>query len=477
MKQTSTLRRRMKPSDDEPHTTKDSEEDIKKTRSIKHFKFTPKVKSVMYMSISMAIHFGGHEFARGPVGSLFTSKDTGFISSAALPLTVGFVSPFSAFVLWTYSKMLNSYGPRLALVRSTLYGSSFLLFVGLALCYITTYYNVSEDDYARNFTKYLLFGAYVFQSANVQFLYTQHWSFVSSIFTPEEGKLWFAPIAGIGSITSTLAAHYVSAMVDVVGLTGLICVAAVIIGSSAFFANLAYRVAAEYGFEPKKNKKKEEEGDKHISSDESIIETSRKLFQRKPILGGLSYEVIFSQCFSSLLNFHFIVKVKETILGDKERAGWTGQQYAWINGVSGVMQFLMLPLLSKKVHERYLWLFMPCFMILLTSFQFYQSDSSLAVVGFTFVSLKTLEYSLRGQCSEIAFARLDYESRFLGKEMINLFANRLGKSAMALSLFLLTTLIEQKSNVDLNEFLIQASSAVAFLWLLATIHLISFLPK
>lgn len=451
-----------------------AEEGNEKNRSFKHFKFTPKMKSVIYMSISMAVHFGGHEFARGSVGSLFTSKDTGFISSAALPLTVGFVSPFSAFVLWVYSKMLNSYGPRLALVKSTTYGSSFLLFVGLALCYITTYYNVSEDEnHTRNITKYLLFGAYVFQSANVQFLYTQHWSFLSSILTPEEGKLWFAPIAGIGSITSTLAAHYVSAMVDAVGLTGLICVAALIIGSSALFANKAYKLAAEYDFEPKKKKV----GDKHVSTDEGIIETCRNLFKREPILGGLFYEVILSQCFSSLLNFHFILKVKETILDDKERAGWTGQQYAWINGVSGVMQFLMLPLVSKTVHERYMWLFMPCFMILLTSFQFYQSDSSLPVVGFTFVSLKIIEYSLRGQCSEIAFARLDYESRYLGKEMINLFANRLGKSAMALSLFLLTTIIEQKSEVDLNEFLVQASNAIAFLWLLATIHLTSFLPK
>jgi ATP/ADP translocase len=458
------------------HSDSSPTKDGKKNKTIKHFKFTPKMKSVLYMSLSMAVHFGGHEFARGPVGSLFTSKDTGFISSAALPLTVGFVSPFSAFVLWVYSKMLNAYGPRVALVRSTVYGSSFLLLVGLVLCYITTYYDLSEDNnYTRYMTKYLLFGAYVFQSANVQFLYTQHWSFLSSVLTPEEGKSWFAPIAGLGSITSTLAAHYVSAMVDAVGLTGLICVAAIIIGSSALFADQAYKVAADHGFEPKKKNK--EAGDKHVSSDESIIETSKKLFKREPILGGLFYEVILSQCFSSLLNFHFIVKVKEVILDDKERAGWTGKQYAWINGVSGVMQFLLLPLVSKKMHERQLWLFMPCFMILLTSFQLYQSDSSLAVVGFTFVSLKTIEYSLRGQCNEIAFARLDYESRFLGKEMINLFANRLGKSAMALSMFLLTTIIEHKSEVDLNAFLVQASNAVAFLWLLATIHLTSFLPN
>lgn len=89
----------------------------------------------------------------------------------------------------------------------------------------------------------------MFQSANVQFLYTQHWSFLGSILTPEEGKVWFAPIAGIGSITSTLAASHVSIMVEKIGLIGLLCAAGLIIGSSAIFADAAYKVAKEVRIE------------------------------------------------------------------------------------------------------------------------------------------------------------------------------------------------------------------------------------
>lgn len=48
------------------------------------------------------------------------------------------------------------------------------------------------------------------------------------------------------------------------------------------------------------------------------------LFKRVPILRAMFFEVILSQCLSSVLNFHFMVKVKETILDDEERAGWTG---------------------------------------------------------------------------------------------------------------------------------------------------------
>jgi ATP/ADP translocase len=58
---------------------------------------------------------------------------------------------------------------------------------------------------------------------------------------------------------------------------------------------------------------------------------------------------------------------------------------------------------------------------------------------------------------------LDYESRFLGKEIIGLTVNRFGKSIMALACFGLS--------LDL-DYLRSALALVAFLWLIATYRLI-----
>ncbi len=63
-------------------------------------KITPKAKAAIYMSICTAVHFSGHELARGPCTSMFTSKDIGFQNPAALPLCIGLVSPFTIIVLW-----------------------------------------------------------------------------------------------------------------------------------------------------------------------------------------------------------------------------------------------------------------------------------------------------------------------------------------------------------------------------------------
>ncbi len=131
-------------------------------------------------------------------------------------------------------------------MKSTIFGASFLIGVGLSLKYLASEevrYVVGVDS--QLISKGLLFSLFVFQSANVQFLYTQHWSFLGSILTAEEGKSWFAPIAGIGSITSTLAASQVSTFVEKIGLIALLCTAGLIIGSSAIFADAAYSVARE----------------------------------------------------------------------------------------------------------------------------------------------------------------------------------------------------------------------------------------
>jgi ATP/ADP translocase len=60
------------------------------------------------------------------------------------------------------------------------------------------------------------------------------------------------------------------------------------------------------------------------NNEENVLKTALKLFKRVPILGAMFCEVLIAQCLSSLLNFQFMTEVKNTILNDDERAGFTG---------------------------------------------------------------------------------------------------------------------------------------------------------
>ncbi len=180
----------------------------------------------------------------------------------------------------------------------------------------------------------------------MQFLYTQHWSFIGSVLTPNEIASYASLIAGIGSLTSTFAAAYVSELVEHIGLIGAQCTAAIIIGSSSIFANQAYHISSIYGFEPKHDSDKKYHANSISSSlskkenlskkmkksnimcstkSDNILYTSKALFNRVPIIGAMFIEVLMAQCLSSLLNFHFVSEVKNEILDDEVRAGFTGK--------------------------------------------------------------------------------------------------------------------------------------------------------
>jgi len=173
----------------------------------------------------------------------------GFGSRTAvmLPLAVCCVSPCSLFLLWTYSYHLERIGPKRTLVRTTVI-SSLVLFIAVmalrTLQSLAQMYLIHADDsqQGKSYTfpssvffilflllvipstshsslsvithlsycyKGILFLLLVVQNSNVQLLFTQHWSYLGSVLCTSEANIWFAPIAGVGSIASTLAVRMI----------------------------------------------------------------------------------------------------------------------------------------------------------------------------------------------------------------------------------------------------------------------------
>jgi ATP/ADP translocase len=492
--------------------------------------FSPRGKAVMSMSFALAIHLGGYELSRASVMSLFTSDGLGFGKKdknqeselSALPMAVGCVSPFAVALVWFYGKTLSHGGPNYALKTHTLICAAAQIVAGVilrmfdqcldaadgadeneAVCSLGSVGNV------KRMSQVLLFLLFVFQSAYVQLLYAQHWAFISSVLTAEEGSRLFAPIAGLGSIGSTLAAGSVSLLVESVGLIGLMYMAGISYIVCAILANIAFSTAKSHGFEPSSSGKieKNEDSQSTISSSASdgrgayapinngtkdsptstvtnatlpclkknnIFQQAYSLFHRVPVLGALFVEVIVSQCLSSLVNYIYLYKLKVTITDDSERAGWSGKFYAWINGVSGIFQFFIIPILLKHCEAHRIWLFMPSLMLICTLYQFgTYKTSELFGASASFFCIKTMEYSLRGAANEMLYVSLDYESRYLGKKVISLIAGKFGKSSMAVALAF--SVIMYGHNDNLMWYLLATATIFTFLWLFSSIRLHSLI--
>ncbi|KAI2492239.1 TLC ATP/ADP transporter [Fragilaria crotonensis] len=64
--------------------------------------------------------------------------------------------------------------------------------------------------------------------------------------------------------------------------------------------------------------------------------------------------------------------------------------------------------------------------------------SSLLLLAVAFFVTKCCDYSIRGVVTEMIYVPLDFDSRFVGKEVNGVFGNRLGKSGMSVLLSVLT---------------------------------------
>lgn len=91
----------------------------------------------------------------------------------------------------------------------------------------------------------LLFFLFITENSFIQLLFTQQWAFMSSVQSREEAAIWFAPIAGLGSIASTASAFTVSPLVNKVSLAGLLLVASTFMFGSAYCGMNAYQIAKE----------------------------------------------------------------------------------------------------------------------------------------------------------------------------------------------------------------------------------------
>lgn len=152
-----------------------------------------------------------------------------------------FISPVSFVLLLGYGATISRLGPLAALKVTTLGCAAVLFLSGVLIAKLDGIVDASST--ARTITKYLIGALFVFRESYVQLITSQHWSFLSSVLTPKQSSRWFAPISGLTSVTSAVAATSVGKMSQVLGLSGVLIVAGVVLGASLILGEVAYGVA------------------------------------------------------------------------------------------------------------------------------------------------------------------------------------------------------------------------------------------
>lgn len=437
-----------------------------------HQGITPQGRSVLYMAIAMACHYLGYSLARPITVALFTSASTGYKGfAAAFPFAMAFVSPTALLILMGYSNVLEKHGPRGALIRSTVFCS---VIVTLAAIAISVFEQTGLQFGSIPAVKFITGPLFIFRESYVQLLTSQYWSFMASVLTPNQSSKWFGPIAGLTSIASAAAGLAVSPLVERIGLAGTLMGTGLMLMLSLIGASKAYAIADEYGFTPADTTKQNKKGGK--GSDDiqkaGMLKKATHLFARVPVLWVLFQEILASQGLATVLNVCFVARLGTAIPNDAERAGWVGVFFALVNVITMVLQFGVLPPLMTVIEPKDLWRAVPVVSLLFTAFQALQKDPSLYTVSASLLVMKVSEYSARRMLDEMVYVPLDFESRFLGKEVISVFGYRFGKSVMSLALSGMTSVM---GNFGLQELSV-LSTGVGLVWLRTAWRLSNFVP-
>lgn len=212
-----------------------------------------------------------------------------------------------------------------------------------------------------------------------------------------------------------------------------------------------------------KKSKKGKVSTKSSHDDQGLIRKASGLFARVPVLKALFMEILAGQGLATLLNVCFVTKLSESLPDDSMRAGWMGKFFASINGVAMCLQFGVIPRIMPYLEPRTLWRFMPSMMVIALGFLCLNENPSLYLISGAFMLFKVMEFSIRRMLDEMVYVPLDFESRFLGKEIISVFGYRFGKSGMSLALSGLTSLF---GNFGLQQLSCLTGGA-SCLWLAA----------
>jgi len=356
---------------------------------------------------------------------------------------------------------------------------------------------------------------FLFQNTYQYLLYLQQWSFVTSVCKPNEGSRWFSTLAGFSSVFSTLAGGLVTFMLPYTGLLGLMACTCVTLMVTLLCQDRAYILAERNGFDPAQQQMEARQmasstSTSKISSsyDTATGEKSRlikaiDLFRRVPTLAALFSEIVSFQSLNSILSVAFVRALTTSIPDDLARSAYTGRFYALVSGVSALVQFVVLPPVLERVELAVVWRSMPVVPLLVFLLQDILGSESLTLIAIGFFMVKTIDYCLRTVAYAMAYQvrpctfqlwtavqwfityfswvdsylcqPLDFESRYLGKEIVGLFGSRFGKSGMSLLLSGLTLALGE-TYFGFRE-LLHLSVFAASAWLSSSWWLSTLLPK
>lgn len=361
--------------------------------------FRTNIISVFVIASAASLLLGGYEFARSPSATLFRQ----FYGKQNLALIMAMVPVGVLAIIYLYGKLLSRFGPRRTLLFTTLGSGAVLVGCHLAI----------RADFAPA-SGFL----YIFREGYIVLIIEQYWSFINSTLKTTGAKWLNGMITGVASIGAFFGGKLVGVYATDLGTLNLLLVAAAICVPAAILSDVAIRIGGEPTPAPK---------DAAHAADDTL---GVSMFMRFPILRFLFGVVLITQTLGTVLDLNFQEALYSSIPSLDEQTAYMGNLYGNINGISFILQFVVVTLALRFLPV--FWIHVSIPFVHLIACATLLAMPSLGVAAMSLLLFKSIDYSVFRASKELLYIPLPFAARYRAKEVIDVFGYRFGKGGSSL---------------------------------------------
>lgn len=411
-----------------------------------------------------------------------------------MPLTVAVGFPSSAFTLYLYTKSIKNFGAKITLRLSNI--ACILIFL-----FIFIFSGRLKNDLG---SQIMIVCFYAFREIYVSLLSSQQWAFISTTLDRTTSS-YLVSFSGIVSIASAVGGCTVVQLVNVGGVRGLLLTTLIAVVLGLICAELAHQTSEVEQLQ-KVNKFSDQSestttassatssssatpstsghhqssqasqtAQHHHSSHTKSVKSgfwldSWNLIWKNKILQILFFEAVTHQFCSNMLNLMFHNGLRHSTEMNEIKAKMVGRFFATVNVIASLLQCFFFPLIMSPTTLPTIMRYLPFIVLTAVLLGVFHPGTISVMLGFG--TIKILEYSCMHSASEMIYMPLGYELRYVGKELIKFFGQKLGKS---ISSVLLSVLISRlKLSLALQSLL---GAILTMIWGVTIYQLADFLAE
>lgn len=270
----------------------------------------------------------------------------------------------------------------------------------------------------------LIFFQYAWKDIYVLLMLKQLWSMIHSTIPATRAKYLYGCIYGIGTVGAIGGSLIPGFLATQIGSEKILLLTLPIYAILLFSYTMAFNRSGVNAATFQKD----------LSPDPRPREAI-SLIRRSPALIAVLLLVIFMQMSAGLMEYQFNAHLELNILEKDLRTAYCGKLVGIINSLSLVFQFIGGFLMIRTLGLRGSHFLVPT--LLCSSALFSIAFPTFAILSFSYVFLKAVDFSLFGVIREMLYVPLQLDAKFRAKAIIDVFAYRTSKALVSVGLLLL----------------------------------------